>query len=443
MKKIVFFDVETNNLRNDRICQLAMIYEEDGQEIFEKCWYIDPESPFAEQTIRIHGITQDMVKDSPSFPAIWKEIQPYFETSLIVGHNVNFDLTVLDKVFQYYDIQMDAVTYGDTISKAGQMAYGSYSYSLDSLCEAFNVVLDHHHDAMSDTRACRELYHIFDKCNPWSTADEHTYWFGKATLKADPNELDSALLDLDGILFGIISDGTVTSEELSAIENWSDSHSYQRKYPGFSEAYEVVNQILESGLIPDGAPEKIHRLSCGYGGKLYSRTTIALQTLKGIVNGIIADDVINEGELLSLRAWMSQNMELHGNYPFDTLFETIEKVMEDNTITSEEQEELLSIFRRFTDPIGLAQDMDVSIAGKTCCLSGNFVYGSKSTVEKKIIEMGGTIVPSVTKKTDVLIVGGQGSSAWAYGNYGNKVKKALQMQQSGHPIEILGETQVL
>ena len=79
MKKTVFFDVETNNGRNDRICQLAMIYEEDGKEVFRKCYLINPESPFSDMTISIHGITPEMVKDAPTFPEVWKEIHEYFE----------------------------------------------------------------------------------------------------------------------------------------------------------------------------------------------------------------------------------------------------------------------------------------------------------------------------------------------------------------------------
>lgn len=443
MKKRVFFDVETNNLRNDRICQLAIICEEDNREVFQKSWYVNPESPFSEKTIEIHGITPDMVSDAPTFPEIWQEIHGFFETSLVVGHNVGFDLNVLDKVFQYYDIKMDAVTYADTKTKAGHIPGYFGSYGLHSLCEEYGVSLNNHHDAMCDTRACRDLFHIFDKKEPWCSSDESTYWFGQAKLKADPNELDSALLDLDGILFGIISDGKVSVQELTALENWSDTHSYQRKYPGFIEAFSVTDHILETGDINMDDLMIIHRLSYSYRGTLYSRTTIALQTLKGIVNGILADSVINEGEIHSLKTWMIQNDELKGNYPFDTLFKTIERVLEDDRISAHEQEELISLFTRFTDPISANQTSDVSVAGKTVCLSGNFVYGSKANVEQKIIELGGTVVPSVTKKTDLLLVGGEGSSAWAYGNYGSKVKKALKMQEDGHPIEILGETQVL
>ena len=81
MKKTVFFDVETNNLNNDMICQMAIIYEEDGNEIFSKSWLINPESHFSEKTMQIHHITPEIVKNAPTFPIIWEEIKDYFSSS--------------------------------------------------------------------------------------------------------------------------------------------------------------------------------------------------------------------------------------------------------------------------------------------------------------------------------------------------------------------------
>ena len=49
----------------------------------------------------------------------------------------------------------------------------------------------------------------------------------------------------------------------------------------------------------------------------------------------------------------------------------------------------------------------------------------------------------MTKKTDYLIVGGAGSDNWKFGNYGAKVSKALEMQENGHPIVILKESDLM
>jgi DNA polymerase-3 subunit epsilon len=45
----------------------------------------------------------------------------------------------------------------------------------------------------------------------------------------------------------------------------------------------------------------------------------------------------------------------------------------------------------------------------------------------------------LNKTVDYLIVGGQGSDSWKYGNYGGKVSKAVQMQEKGSGILIVSE----
>jgi len=77
--------------------------------------------------------------------------------------------------------------------------------------------------------------------------------------------------------------------------------------------------------------------------------------------------------------------------------------------------------------------------GKVCCLTGSFSNGTKSDVEELIVCRGGSCIDGLNKTVDYLIVGGQGSDSWKYGNYGSKVSKAVQMQEKGSAIQIVGE----
>ena len=53
--------------------------------------------------------------------------------------------------------------------------------------------------------------------------------------------------------------------------------------------------------------------------------------------------------------------------------------------------------------------------------------------------LGASVKNSVSGKTDYVIVGGYGSNDWACGNYGSKVKKALELQSKGKDIKIIKE----
>ncbi len=80
-----------------------------------------------------------------------------------------------------------------------------------------------------------------------------------------------------------------------------------------------------------------------------------------------------------------------------------------------------------------------SLEGKSCCLTGDFVYGSKGKVEKYLTSKGATIHHSITKSTQVLIVGSLGSAAWSHNNYGSKVEKAMEYRRKGADVKIIRE----
>lgn len=85
---------------------------------------------------------------------------------------------------------------------------------------------------------------------------------------------------------------------------------------------------------------------------------------------------------------------------------------------------------------------DFIFANEVVCLSGDFNCGSKAKVKERIEAEGGTVVPSVNKKTTIVLVGSKGSSSWSMGNYGTKVEKALAKRGKGEPIRIFKEDSV-
>ena len=60
-------------------------------------------------------------------------------------------------------------------------------------------------------------------------------------------------------------------------------------------------------------------------------------------------------------------------------------------------------------------------------------------MEAYVTSKGGEIVKSVTKKTDILIMGEAGSAACKYGNYGSKYEKARQLKEKGSDIVVIKE----
>src|SRR5690606_19301843 len=101
LNNLSFFDVETPSPHNDSICQIAVISENLNDYI---AWesLIDPQDDFHPRNVSIHGISADQIIGQPTFPDIWPQIEHYFKNHIVVGHNVNFDLSVLYKnIFHY------------------------------------------------------------------------------------------------------------------------------------------------------------------------------------------------------------------------------------------------------------------------------------------------------------------------------------------------------
>ncbi len=141
---------------------------------------------------------------------------------------------------------------------------------------------------------------------------------------------------------------------------------------------------------------------------------------------------------------MNLNMSLRGNYPFDKVFEIVSDALADGVLENTELQAMFLLFEQITDPIANACDCtDFYIQGKTFCLTGEFKYGQRSLVQEMLSKRGGIPVNSVSNKTDYLIVGSLGSDAWVAGNYGTKVKKALELQKKGAAIQIVKEQEII
>ena len=61
--------------------------------------------------IWIHGITPEDTKNSPSFPEVWKEVQPYLQNKIVVAHNTSFDMYALRDAFDKYDLEYPTFDY--------------------------------------------------------------------------------------------------------------------------------------------------------------------------------------------------------------------------------------------------------------------------------------------------------------------------------------------
>lgn len=109
-RPIVFFDLETTGVdpSHDRIVEISMIkVMPDGEEIV-KTRRLNPEIPIPAEATAVHGITDDDVKDCPTFARIARSLEEFLVGCDFGGFNSNrFDLPVLVEEFLRVGIDVD------------------------------------------------------------------------------------------------------------------------------------------------------------------------------------------------------------------------------------------------------------------------------------------------------------------------------------------------
>lgn len=155
----IAIDFETANEQRDSACQIGITTVKNNRITQTKSWLINPEQPFNYFNTMIHGITENMVKDQPTFPQIWDEISYYFgndeEGSIVVAHNATFDINVLLCMLERYKIDAPNGLFLCSLAIA-RRTWIQPSYSLSSLCQALNIQPGLH-NAGEDSRACAEI----------------------------------------------------------------------------------------------------------------------------------------------------------------------------------------------------------------------------------------------------------------------------------------------
>lgn len=95
---VAVVDFETTGLhadRGDRIVEVAVVRADPGRDPRRFVSLVDPGEPVPSDAIAVHGITDEMLRGSPSFATVYPGLSALFEGAVIVAHNAPFDLGFL------------------------------------------------------------------------------------------------------------------------------------------------------------------------------------------------------------------------------------------------------------------------------------------------------------------------------------------------------------
>jgi DNA polymerase III subunit epsilon len=102
IRPLAIIDLETTgvNLGSDRIVEIAIVKIMPDNKKLVKRKLINPEMPIPPASTDIHGITNEMVKDAPTFKQVANELKQFLDHCDLAGYNSNrFDIPMLAEEF--------------------------------------------------------------------------------------------------------------------------------------------------------------------------------------------------------------------------------------------------------------------------------------------------------------------------------------------------------
>ena len=162
----IFLDTETTGLspeNGDRIVEIGCV-ELVNRKLTGKNlhFYLNPERDSHEDALKVHGISNEFLKDKPKFGEIAGELLEYLQGADVLIHNAPFDVGFINKELELQKrppLKTYVNSVADTLAMAKDMFPGKRN-SLDALCDRLGVDNSGRtlHGALLDAELLADVY---------------------------------------------------------------------------------------------------------------------------------------------------------------------------------------------------------------------------------------------------------------------------------------------
>lgn len=161
-ERLVFCDTETTGFTppGDRVVEFGGIEMVDTVETGRLLHhYINPERDVPEEAFKVHGLSEEFLKDKPVFAKVGQEIADFLDGATLVAHNASFDVKFLIMEFERMGLKPTWKAVVDTMVIARRRFPGSPS-SLNALLDRFGIDRSNRtlHGALLDSQLLIPVY---------------------------------------------------------------------------------------------------------------------------------------------------------------------------------------------------------------------------------------------------------------------------------------------
>lgn len=156
----VVFDIETTGLDSsyDEVIEIGAIKVKNNKIVSEFNSLVKPRNEIDEYITELTGITNEMVKDSPTIEEILPDFMDYIGNDILIGHNVNFDINfIYDNL---YRSKLDVLTndFIDTMRISRKLLPELPHHRLIDLAKYFKIDSTNNHRSIKDCEITMNVY---------------------------------------------------------------------------------------------------------------------------------------------------------------------------------------------------------------------------------------------------------------------------------------------
>lgn len=375
----VVIDIETTGLdpEKDSIIEIAAIKVVDSKIVDSFSSLINPGFIIPEFIIRLTKITNEQLSSAPSLSDVLHRLNIFLGDYVLVGHNINFDINFLYDGFEKILNHPLSNDFIDTLRLSKRYVKNLPSYKLKFLADYFKLPVSIHHRAMYD---CETTYQLYLK------------------------------------LFELSQ--SITEDEQLLID---------------SLCYDEANPFYRKKLVIKGLPQ-------------YYSYNFYKQVAKKC-GAILSDSFYSNSDYIIFSKY-TYNRFIQGYY--SEKFEKAKKLSESgNLIILSENKwcEMLGLSIPHNHHLN-AKDITTSntefdeshpLYGKVCVFTGTLEKMPRKDAMQLVVDVGGIVGNSVTKKTNYLILGNNDYCPLIKDGKSSKQKKAEALKLSGQDIDIITE----
>ncbi|UTM57931.1 DNA polymerase III subunit epsilon [Photobacterium sp. CCB-ST2H9] len=170
-ERIIVFDTETTGMNmtgphyeGHRIVEIGAV-EIINRKFTGRTFhvYIKPDRPIDAEAVAVHGITDEFLRDKPTYAEIHHEFMDFIRGAELVAHNAPFDIGFMDYEFRKLDPSIgkttDYCSVTDTLEMAKKIFPGKRN-NLDVLCSRYGIDNSHRtlHGALLDAEILADVY---------------------------------------------------------------------------------------------------------------------------------------------------------------------------------------------------------------------------------------------------------------------------------------------